>query len=130
MKNNVNTLFICLLLSIFTSLIFTSCEWKSEDEEIGIVECDTSQVTLSGKVQPILQTNCYACHSTQNAPVAGAGINLEVYSSLESKANSGALLGSIQHASGFSPMPKAAAKLSDCNISIIKVWIENGAQND
>lgn len=130
MKNNVNTLFICLLLSLFTSLIFTSCEWKNEEEEVGIVECDTSQVTLSGKVKPILQSNCYACHSSSAASSFGAGIDLEDYSSLKVRADGGSLLGSVSHASGFSPMPKAASKLSECNISIIKAWIEKGAPND
>lgn len=131
MKNKVNTLFICLLLIVFSSLVFTSCEWKSEeDEQIVVIDCDTSQVTLSGKVKPILVSNCYSCHSNQNASVAGGGTNLEEYSSLKNQADNGLLVGVINHNNGFSQMPKGAAKLSDCNISLIEAWINKGALND
>ncbi|WP_291727540.1 c-type cytochrome [Bernardetia sp.] len=130
MKKNVNALFICLLITLFSSIIFTACEWKSEEEEIIGTDCDTSQVTLSGTVQPILETNCYRCHSAENAPVAGVGINLEEYESLKGFADRGSLLGSISHASGFSPMPKGASKLADCDIKKIEAWIEKGATND
>lgn len=130
MKNKVNTLSICLLLSLVLSLIFTSCEWKNEEEEFGIVVCDTSQVTLSGTVKDILQTNCYACHSASTASTAGAGINLETYSALQGRANSSSFIGSMKHSSGYSPMPRGASKLSACDIRLIETWIANGAKND
>lgn len=126
MKNKVNTLSICLLLS----LVFTSCEWKNEEEEFGVVVCDTSQVTLSGTVKPILQTNCYACHATSSASVFGSGINLESFPSLQSRANSPSFIGSMKHSSGYSPMPKGSSKLSACDIRLIETWIANGAKND
>lgn len=126
MKNNAIFLFIAL----FLSLAFTSCEWKSEEEEIGVIECDTSQVTLSGDIKPILETNCYRCHSSENAPFAGVGINLEEYESLKSRADGGSLFGSMNHSSGFSPMPKGASKISSCDLDFVKAWIEKGAQND
>ncbi|WP_338768797.1 hypothetical protein WAF17_08525 [Bernardetia sp. ABR2-2B] len=127
MKSKARFLFIALLLGF----VFTSCEWKNEEEEgITVTDCDTSQVTLSGDVKPILQTNCYPCHSNTAASSIGAGINLEDYESLKSRADGGSLLGSISHMSGFSPMPKGAAQISKCNLDFVKAWIENGAPND
>ena len=130
MKNKANFVSFFLLLSVFLSLFLGSCEWKNEEEEFGVVVCDTSQVTLSGTVKPILQTNCYTCHSSAAASSFGAGINLEEYQALKGRADGGSLLGSISHASGFSSMPKGASKLSDCNISLIEAWIQKGAPND
>ncbi len=130
MKNKANFVSFFLLLSVFLSLFLGSCEWKNEEEEFGVVVCDTSQVTLSGTVKPILQTNCYACHSSSAASSFGAGINLEDYSALQSRANSPSFLGSIKHSSGFSSMPRGAAKLSSCDIRLIETWVQNGANND
>ncbi len=70
-----------------------------------------------------------ACHSG-NAPEGG--ILLDNYNNVKASAeietgNYGSLYGTISHASGNSPMPKNADKLSDCNISKIKAWIDQGA---
>ncbi|WP_375562547.1 c-type cytochrome [Bernardetia sp. OM2101] len=130
MNNKANFVLFFLLLSVFFSLSLASCEWKSEEDEVGIVECDTSQVTLSGTVKPILQTNCYSCHSAAGASSLGAGINLESYASLKSRATNGSLLGAIKHSSGYSPMPKGAAKIASCDIRLIETWINDGAKDD
>lgn len=130
MKNKANFVSFFLLLSVFFSLFLASCEWKNEEEEFGIVVCDTSQVTLSGTVKPILQTNCYSCHSSAAASSFGAGINLEDYTALKDRASSPSFLGSMKHSSGFSPMPRGAEKISACNIRLIETWIKNGAKND
>jgi len=42
----------------------------------------------------------------------------------------GTLAGAIEHTPGFTPMPQFGDKLSDCNIAIIKAWINNGALNN
>jgi len=130
MKNKGSVFLSYLFLSIFFSFAFSSCEWKNEETEFGIVVCDTSQVTLSGTVKPILQGNCYSCHSSSTAGTAGAGINLENYTSLKSSANNASFLGSIKHSSAYSSMPKGAAKLSSCDIRLIEMWVKNGANND
>jgi hypothetical protein len=44
--------------------------------------------------------------------------------------NNGKLMGSITWASGFSPMPKNASKMPDCEIQKIQKWIDQGALNN
>jgi len=44
--------------------------------------------------------------------------------------DNGKLLGAVTHASGYSPMPKNQAQLSDCNIQKITNWINKGALNN
>ncbi|MBL7764948.1 MAG: hypothetical protein JNJ58_02560 [Chitinophagaceae bacterium] len=90
--------------------------------------CDTSgEMKFAANVQPILQANCTGCHSASSP---GGGINLSDYPGVSVVVNNGKLIGSITHAGGFSAMPKNGNKLSDCHISQIQKWINNGAQNN
>ncbi|MEP6749962.1 MAG: hypothetical protein ABJB86_19645 [Bacteroidota bacterium] len=74
-------------------------------------------------IVPILQTNCYQCHSTANDV---SGILLDNYGGLKFYAQNGYLYGAISHSSGYRPMPDDGGKLSDCNIAMIKKWIDAG----
>lgn len=89
--------------------------------------CDSSSVTYSGKVKPILQTHCLGCHSGD--AVSGGFIPLDTYDGVKEMVNINALLPAIEHTGSF-PMPKNGAKLSDCKIAIITKWIEAGAPDN
>jgi hypothetical protein len=90
-------------------------------------DCDTLNVTFSGTVWPLVQNNCFGCHSGGNP---SGGIPLVDYASVVSVANSGKLYGAISHSPGFSPMPKNGPRLNDCKITQIQIWIENGKPNN
>ncbi len=89
--------------------------------------CNTADVTFSLSVKPILETYCNGCHAG-SSPLGG--VNYNTYNGVKSTVTNGKLLGSIQHQPGVSPMPQNANKLSACNISIIKAWIDAGAPNN
>lgn len=125
-----------LLLATSGILLFfaLSCSKKSEDTVNnpppgGGNNCDTANRKYTTHVVPILQANCYACHGTATNSGSG-GIVLQGYDNIHAYATNGTLVGVITHASGFPAMPQGGAKLSDCNINIIKSWINNGAQNN
>lgn len=42
----------------------------------------------------------------------------------------GKLYGTITYANGYSPMPEGMGRLSDCQIAIIKKWIDNNTPNN
>lgn len=88
--------------------------------------CDTTQFTFAATIQPIINNNCKGCHS--GAAPAG-NVLLDNYDNIRNAAESGRLYGSVAHLQGYSPMPQGG-KLSDCNITQIKKWIENGSQNN
>lgn len=92
-------------------------------------ECDTTNVTFSGSVFPLIQTKCEGCHSGANPQ---GGVALTNFNQVRAAVNNGSLLGSITHAAGFTamPYPAGSAKLPDCDIRMIQIWIENGAPND
>lgn len=91
------------------------------------VSCDTTNVTFSGSVKPVLDTYCNGCHSG-SAP--SGDIDLTSWDKVMPSVNNGSLVGSVEYASGFSPMPDGGDQLSSCNIAIIKKWVALGAKND
>jgi len=112
--------------------ILSGCYYDSEEAlygKPGTGVCDTSVSKFSTQVKPILQSNCYVCHSNTNAPSSGSGIKLQDYADVKVYADNGKLVSSIEHTSNF-PMPKGGGTLSACDISMIKAWITKGALND
>ncbi len=89
--------------------------------------CDSSSFTYGGNVKPILQTHCLGCHS--GLASAGGYIPLDTYDGVKEMVNGNFLLPAIEQTGAF-PMPKNAAKISDCKIAIIRKWIEAGAPNN
>ena len=121
------------LLIIFLSCVFvlTAC-YRDNEEELYPPGtgggCETTGVTYLGTVAPLLQSNgCIGCHSG-SAP--SGNISLQSYSNVRANALNGKLYGAINHAAGFSPMPKGGNKMSTCNISKIKAWVDAGALNN
>lgn len=107
-------------------------KWISEGAGLNIdcnisIPCDTSNVTYSGTINPILQANCLGCHSSAGS---GGGILLNTFSAVKGQVNNGRLWGAINWQSGFSQMPKNSSKLSDCDITKIGIWIQQGAPNN
>jgi len=113
-------------------LFFVGCS-KSNEESLNPAGggnptgCDTANMKYAANIQPIIQANCYRCHG--NGQSQGS-ISLDTYAKLQRVAVNGTLVGVISHASGFTPMPQNASKLSDCDINKIKRWVLNGALNN
>mgnify|MGYP001157167848 FL=1 len=117
---------VCLF-SIFSY----ACKQLNDEKLFGIeAECDTTNVSYKLQILPILQNNCLTCHNEKNNINIGAGINLEGHENARFYALNNSLLGSIQHKSGYSPMPKNMPKLNTCSINQIKSWIIQGAPNN
>lgn len=114
---------------MIVSVSLFGCYYDNEEELYPNSQqaCGTTPVTYSRDVATIIQNNCLTCHSA--AANMGA-VTLEGYTSLKTYASNGKLYGVISHAPGYSPMPKGGNKMSDCNIAIIKRWIDDGAPNN
>lgn len=90
--------------------------------------CDaTTVVAFSADVMPILNLRCNSCHAGTSP---SGGIKLNTYPEVIKYVDDGSLMGSIEHASGFSPMPKNGSKMSTCQIQTIQSWIDAGALNN
>ena len=121
------------MLFIFTaitiSIIWVGCQYKKEAIAYPTpVTCDTATVKYSTDIVPILQANCYACHSNANANSFGGGNKLECYSNILPYAQFGSLVNAITRT--VNSMPKGSPKMSDCNIAKIRTWVRNGYPNN
>jgi len=110
-------------------LFATACSKTSEDIIAPANNCDTSAVSYSADVVPILQNSCYRCHATGSTGGSG-GINLDSYTNLKKWADNGFLAGDITHAPGYIPMPYDGGTLTDCEINKITAWIHQGTKNN
>lgn len=124
------------LAIIFLFLVFlfavSSCYYDKEELLYPVsnnAPCTdtTTAVSYSKNVMPLLQAQCYGCH---NSSFPSGNITMGTYTADKAIAQSGKLYGSISYASGYSPMPKGSAKMSNCQISLIKKWIDAGLPNN
>ncbi len=124
----LNRIFAAILIT-FIGWSLQSCYYDNKEELYGVTDfgCDTSLVTYSEDIAPVLQSNCDGCHGSSTAQ---ANVITDNYTDLKQVLQKGRFLGSINHESGFSPMPKNAEKISDCNLIKIRIWIDEGAQNN
>lgn len=89
--------------------------------------CDTVEVTFSGDIMPLIGTFCEGCHSGSNA---GGDILLNDYDDVFAIGESGSLWGSINWSDYFANMPQNSSKLTDCQIRMFEIWLDNGMPND
>jgi hypothetical protein len=110
----------------------SGCYWDNEELLYPLTEeeCDTANIQYSEQITDILSSYCFACHDNSSYTTAGSDILLEGYDNLINYVNNGALSGALNHEEGYSPMPKNSAKLHDCNLTIIDLWITSGSPNN
>jgi hypothetical protein len=124
-----------IILSILIAiavLTISSCYYDKADllyggANAGPCTDSTGTVSYSQKVVPMLQQYCYSCHT--GAFPSGNQL-MGTYAADKAMAQNGKLFGTINYSSGFSPMPKGMAKMSNCQIATIKKWIDAGMLNN
>ena len=108
-------------------IFFVSCYYDNEEALYPTLSnaCDTTNVTYSGTIVPILNNSCLGCHS---AAATGGSILLTTYA--EVVASAPRITGSIKQLSGFSPMPKGGGKIRSCSITQWDIWVRKGMLNN
>jgi hypothetical protein len=91
------------------------------DEQSG-APCDTTAVTYTNFVKPLVQAKCQGCHGNSNP---SAGINLSTYATAKPSAQNGKLVAAVTRTANW--MPKNGQKLDACTVNKIKVWVNAGA---
>jgi hypothetical protein len=123
------------ILIILALALLSSCYYDNEEElypNPNGGDCDTTNVTYSGIIFPLINSTCIGCHSG-SAPQGN--VLLEDYTTISAAAaippgQYGSLYGAISHDPGNSAMPKNGTQLSDCKIKQVKAWIDAGRPNN
>ncbi len=113
---------IITLLAIIMAMS-QGCKYENEEELFESNECDISMVSYQLDIIPIVDQNCFICHSTAEAR---GDVILDTYIDIKSWADE-SLFCAINHDEGCTNMPKNQPKLSECDILTIKTWIDEGA---
>ena len=102
------------------------CYYDNEEELYQFVtgQCDTIAVSYADDIVPLLQANCNTdgCHK---AGGAGNGI-FENYQAVKAKVDNGSMQARVIDQRTMPP----AGTLSDCQIAIIQVWLNDGAADN
>ena len=88
---------------------------------------DTVNITYSISVKTIITNKCQGCHSGTSPQ---GGIDLSTYTGVKAQVTNGKLWGSVNWNAGFFAMPKYGNKLSICELTQIRKWIDLGAPNN
>jgi cytochrome c5 len=112
-------------IAIVSKWILQGAKDLTCDENAG--SCDTTAVSYSTFISPIISTYCLGCHSGGSP---SGNLKLTSYSDVHAIALNGKLVGSMSWANGYKAMPQGTAKLSDCKINKFKAWINHGAPNN
>lgn len=112
-------------------ILLAGCTNYNEEELYGTAKeevCVIATATFTSDVKPIMQRECYSCHTTS---FASGNTILDTHAGVKSAAiDHGHLLAVINHEPGHTPMPLGAGKLPACDIAKIKKWIDLGALNN
>lgn len=106
--------------------MIASCYYDKGDELFPQLDavCDTTNVTFTKNISPLLSSYCWSCHSNANAASFGNNLRLENYAEVVS--NVSRIYDAVSHQPGVSAMPKNSGSLSTCAISQIRIWKNNG----
>jgi hypothetical protein len=117
---------IKLGIGVLLIVLFQSCYYDNEEELYpGVEECDTTNITYSGTVVPLLDSyNCISCHGSS---FPQGNVVLDNYDELKVVVDNGRFWGAINHDDGYSSMPQNLPKMDDCDLRKIRVWIDDGA---
>lgn len=88
--------------------------------------CDTIDVTFSGMIAPMIEVFCGGCHG---GTVVQGDVHLSTYNQIKYYANTGAIIGMV-NGEGESIMPPNTSGLSDCQVRMIEMWIDDGTPNN
>jgi hypothetical protein len=111
----------------FAIFLFTGCSYDKEELLLPPCPDAVGNISFAIKVKPLLDSKCFGCHNNSNRM---GSISLEGYDNIRQSAITGKLYGSISHAPGFYPMPKFKPKMAECDIALVRKWIDNGALNN
>lgn len=89
-------------------------------------KCDTSNVTFSVNVWPILESTCRGCHAGSGA---SGGVKITNYTEVKTLVDNGYLENVLSRKGPRKPMPPGGA-LEKCANDQIRIWIADGAKNN
>ena len=95
-------------------------------------KCDTTNVTYSSSIAPIMSGSCNICHNRVTVAYGNPAVFTADYNGLKDVAKNGKLWNAVDHlnSNNAKNMPSGGSKLSDCDLAKINIWIKAGYPNN
>ena len=106
------------------SVLPFGCYYDNEITQYGLSNCDTTSMSYSRDIAPIIQDNCLSCHAPGGVQEAHP---YDTYAGLKVYANNTKLL--IRINDTVTPMPQSGL-MTPCNRHKIESWVNAGAPNN
>ncbi len=112
--------------SLISLLLLSSCYYDNQEDLYQYLDnnCDTTDITFSNSILPIISDECSSCHLGVNAL---GQVSLNNYTEVMVYIENGELLSDIKGETNM--MPKSGL-ISSCKLSVIEKWINDGAKNN
>jgi len=122
-----------MILIVGLFLLLGSCYNDKYSTLFPTVVCDTSNVSYSKDIVPILNANCAisgGCHDAAGALISGH--DYTTYAGIKAVASYDFIITDINWIpeAGHNSMPKNGLKLPDCDIDKITRWVNEGAPDN
>jgi hypothetical protein len=108
--------------TLLLGVALTGCYYDNEEELYPFGGCNTSNVTWSGTIQPLITTRCATpgCHVQGGQPP-----NLGTYAAVKAQVDAGRIKArAIDGSPSFMP---PSGKLPSCDIVALNTWLAAGA---
>ena len=118
------------LTSIYLIFQLVGCTYSQKEV---VNTCDSTNVSYSKTIVPIINNNCVRCHATNVANNLGGGNILDNYTSIKNwtdTTSSFNLYTDVSTQPAGDRMPKGGPYLSSCDIAKIRIWLYEGAPNN
>lgn len=113
-----------LITGCFFAFFLVGCYFDKEDELYGNAECDLTAVSFSSHISPIVANSCAVsgCHVQGGS----SGLILENYTQLKAKVDDGSFENRVLISQDMPP----GTPLTECQIELIRTWLQAGAPNN
>jgi len=111
------------------ALRLSSCTNDKKEIEAPVANCDTTNITYSQTIKPLIQTRCFGAGSSCHGP-GSPNQSFNTYEKLTDEFYITKISASIRHEQGALPMPQGQDKLPECEINTIVTWINKGYPNN
>lgn len=120
-------------LALFISITLFACTYEKGDLPIPVVNCDTTNITYSATIEPIITTYCAitlngdnVCHAS--GTIYGTNYEFTTYTKVKAKVDAGTFRQRVLIEKSMPP--PNAEPLSACDLQKIQVWVDMGAPNN
>ncbi|MCK8523360.1 hypothetical protein M0D21_17395 [Aquimarina sp. D1M17] len=95
-----------------------------------VPDCNLPEtVHYNSHVADLIEIHCFKCHAQDVYKEKASRVKIFNYETLREMGESGQLMGSVTHKTGYIAMPyKRESKIDSCTIELLKKWVETGMQ--